>query len=891
MADSSNSDVLGKKTNQSETELHEFRQLFSMSLDLICIADISSSTFLKVNPAFQNILGYAENELLNKPFSEFIHPDDIEPTRAIVEKKLSQGSKVINFENRYKCKDGSYKWLSWVSHPNPEQGKTYAIARDITDQKQMAKERDESEKKYKSLFYNAQVALFRTSIEGQIIEINGRYAEIAGYDSIEECMAHYRPQTAWKDPEARNEFLKKIQKTGSVRDYEAQIIRQDGTDAWILFSATVYPDQGHIEGSIVNITNRKQAEETLRQREALNRKMFANIGDVIVIIDKEGMNRYKSPNIEKLFGWKPEDVLGKSYWENIHPDDILSQKVFFRTLVSETDTVQTTECRYKCKDGRYKWIEFIGTNLIHDTDICGILGNYHNITDRKAVEHSLRESEARFKALHNASFGGITIHDKGIILECNQGLADLTGYSVDELIGMDGLLLIAEQSRTMVMDKIVSGYEKPYEAVGLHKNGNEFPIRLEARNIPYKGKEVRTVEFRDITEYKKAEQDKEKLQDQLVQAQKMESVGRLAGGVAHDFNNMLSIIIGNIEIIQEDIAQDSPLFSRVYEVKKAAQRSADLTRQLLAFARKQTISPKILNPNHTIDGMLKMLKRLIGEDIDLLWQPKRHLWSVKIDPSQIDQILANLCVNARDAIKDVGKVTIETNNICFDDNYCREHQGFSPGEFVLIGFSDDGCGMDKETTEKLFDPFFTTKRKGKGTGLGMATVYGIIKQNNGFINVYSEPGQGTTFKIYIPRKEESKTEEPVNKKRKTPKGSETVLLVEDEISILRITTIMLERLGYKVLPANTPKEAIRICNFSKVKIDLLITDVVMPSMNGRELAQTILKAFPDIKCLYMSGYTSNVIAHRGILDEGLHFINKPFSKQDLSIKLRQILDK
>lgn len=764
MADPYNGDVHQKNAGPLETELQELRQLFSMSLDLICIADIHASTFLKVNTAFQNILGYSEKELINRPFSDFIHPDDIQSTQAIVEEKLRQGSKVINFENRYKCKDGSYKWLSWVSHPNLQLGQTYAIARDITEQKRVEMERDESEKKYRSLFYNAQVALFRTSIDGQIIEINKRYAEIAGYDNIEDCMAHYRLQTAWKNPEDRTKFLKKIQETGSVQDYEAQIVRKDGSDVWILFSATVYPDQGYIEGSIVNIT------------------------------------------------------------------------------------------------------------------------------DRKAAEQSLKESEARFKALHNASFGGITIHDKGIILECNQGLSDITGYSVNELIGMNGLLLIAEQSRAMVMDKILAGYEKPYEAVGLRKTGEAYPIRLEARNIPYKGRDVRTVEFRDITEQKKAEQEKEKLQGQLIQAQKMESVGRLAGGVAHDFNNMLSIILGNIEMVQEDIDQDSPLLPRINEVKKAAQRSADLTRQLLAFARKQTISPKVLNPNLTIEGMLKMLERLIGEDIDLLWRPKQDVWPVKLDPSQIDQILANLCVNARDAIKDVGKVTIETDNISFDERYCRVHKGFCPGDFVLIGVSDNGCGMDKETMAKLFDPFFTTKKSGDGTGLGLATIYGIIKQNNGFINVYSEPGLGTTFKLYIPKHSGPESQASVTPKKPSPKGDETILLVEDEAAILKMTTTMLERLGYIVLPANSPEEAIALAHASTRQVDLLITDVVMPSMNGRELARTILNRFPDIKCLYMSGYTSNVIAHRGILDEGLNFINKPFSKQELSVKLRDILD-
>ncbi|WP_020585504.1 PAS domain S-box protein [Desulfobacter curvatus] len=644
-------------------------------------------------------------------------------------------------------------------------------------------------------------------------------------------------------------------------------------------------------GMLLAYFNKTRAE--LKRNEEKYRRLTDNATDMIYRMSlPDGKYEYVSPASETIFGVPPE-----TWYTNlmlirdiIHPDFYgYCKEKWVRMLKGELDP--SFEYKILYKGDKTKWIHQRNVGIRNENgELIAIESIVTDVTDRKAVEESLRESEARFKALHNASFGGIGIHDKGIIIDCNQGLSDMTGYSLDELTGMDGLQLIAEQSRSMVMDNILSGYEKPYEAFGLRKNGEQFPMRLEAKNIPYKGKEVRTVEFRDITEQKKAEQDKEELQQQLIQAQKMESVGRLAGGVAHDFNNMLSIILGNIELVQDDIDPDSPLFSTICEIKKAALRSADLTGQLLAFARKQTVSPKIFNPNHAIDGMFKMLKRLIGEDIDLLWRPKKHLWSVKIDPSQIDQILANLCVNARDAIDDVGKITIETDNILLDDDYCRQHNGFRPGEYVFIGVSDNGCGMDKETLNKLFEPFFTTKRQGEGTGLGLATVYGIIKQNNGFINVYSEPGQGTTFKLYIPRYEELQDEEPVAVKEKFQKGVETILLVEDEKSILRMVKIMLERLGYTVLTANTPEEAMRICNPSNVKIDLLITDVVMPSMNGRELAQAVSQIFPNIKCLYMSGYTRNVIAHRGILGEGLNFIHKPFSRMDISLKIREILD-
>jgi signal transduction histidine kinase/ActR/RegA family two-component response regulator/CHASE3 domain sensor protein len=388
----------------------------------------------------------------------------------------------------------------------------------------------------------------------------------------------------------------------------------------------------------------------------------------------------------------------------------------------------------------------------------------------------------------------------------------------------------------------------------------------------------------DITELKRME-------TQLNQAQKMESVGRLAGGVAHDFNNMLGVILGHTELALLKTDEDHDLVSDLNEIQKAAKRSADITKQLLAFARKQTISPRQLDLNDTVEKMLTMLRRLIGEDIDLVWQPGAHLWPMKMDPTQIDQILANLCVNARDAISGVGKLTIETGKKTFDEAYCKEHAGFIPGDFVLLAVSDNGCGMDKGTLENLYEPFFTTKDVGKGTGLGLATVYGIVKQNNGFINVYSEPGQGSTFKIYLPRLvAEEGVEKSVLEKKVAAGGTETILLVEDEPTILRMTRMMLERKGYSVLSAATPVNAVDLAKTHADKIHLLMTDVVMPEMNGRDLSGQITALYPDIRLLFMSGYTSNVIAHQGVLDDGVAFIQKPFSMADMTVKVREVLD-
>jgi len=395
---------------------------------------------------------------------------------------------------------------------------------------------------------------------------------------------------------------------------------------------------------------------------------------------------------------------------------------------------------------------------------------------------------------------------------------------------------------------------------------------------------------RFIADRKKSESEREKLQAQLAQAQKMESVGRLAGGVAHDFNNMLGVILGYTEIALGSLDPASTLHANLLEVRKAAERSADLTRQLLAFARKQTVIPKLLDLNETVEGMLKMLRRLIGEDIELAWHPCSGLLPLMMDPSQIDQILANLCVNAKDAIRDAGRIVIETDRTSFDETFCAQHEGYLPGDYVMLVVSDDGCGMSEETVSHLFEPFFTTKEVGKGTGLGLATIYGIVKQNNGFINVYSELDMGTTFRIYLPRHMDTDQGEALAPLPAEPDcGHETILLVEDEPAILEMTATMLELLGYQVLSAASAEDALHIADTYQNPIDLLVTDVIMPNMNGRELANRIKSRHDGLKLLFMSGYTADIIAHHGVLGAHMHFIAKPFSMPDLAAAVRKAL--
>ncbi len=395
---------------------------------------------------------------------------------------------------------------------------------------------------------------------------------------------------------------------------------------------------------------------------------------------------------------------------------------------------------------------------------------------------------------------------------------------------------------------------------------------------------------RFIAERTAAEAERERLQSQLTQAQRMESVGRLAGGVAHDFNNMLGAILGYTELALDRVDPSDPLRADLLEIQTAGQRSAELTQQLLAFARKQTIAPRVIDLNETVEGLLKMLRRLIGENIDLRWHPGAGLSPIKVDPNQINQVLANLCVNARDAIEGIGHITMETADVSIDEAYVEAHPGAAAGRFVRLTVSDDGCGMSPEVMSHLFEPFFTTKRLGEGTGLGLATVYGIVKQNEGFILVSSEPGQGTTFEICLPRWEGHvavvQTDGP---SAPLPGGREVVLLVEDEPTMLRAAQSALTSLGYTVLSAPSPAAALHLAYGHSGPIDVLLTDVVMPEMNGRDLAAQLKAARPDLVCVYMSGYTANVIAHRGVIDEGVHFIQKPFTMAALADKMREAI--
>jgi PAS domain S-box-containing protein len=637
------------------------------------------------------------------------------------------------------------------------------------------------------------------------------------------------------------------------------------------------------------LLEKEKAEEALQDSEKRYRRLFESAKDGILILDADtGKVVDVNPFLLQLLGYSYEALYGQYIWELGVFKDIAASKDAFKTL-QDNEYIRYDDLPLETHDKRPIAVEFVSNVYLVDNRKV-IQCNIRDITARKRTERALGESDAKMRSiLDNIGIGVSLISPQMEILELNHRIRE---WFPDIDPGQRPICFRAfnDPPREVICDCCPT--QMTLRDGLVHEATTQTPWAGKVRNYRIistpifnaSGKVTAAIEMvEDITE-------KLSLESQFRQAQKMEAVGLLAGGVAHDYNNMLSVILGYTELALCKVDPVQPLHADLDEIFKAAKRSADVTRQLLAFARKQTIAPEILDLNKTVEGMLTMLRHLIGEDIDLAWLPEVGLSQVKMDPVQIDQILANLCINARDAIADVGKITIETASAVFDETYCSRHVGYAAGEYVLLAVSDDGCGMDKDILDHIFEPFFTSKASGHGTGLGLSTVYGIVKQNNEFINVYSEPGKGTTFRIYLTRYADPVVNiQPKKPMEIPPSRGETVLVVEDEPSLLTMVKTMLKRLGYRVLTANTPGEALGLAREHASEIHLLITDVVMPEMNGRDLAKQMQSFYPNMEILFMSGYTSSVIAHRGVLDAGVNFIQKPFSMKDLAVKVRDVL--
>ena len=664
----------------------------------------------------------------------------------------------------------------------------------------------------------------------------------------------------------------------------------------------VQGDRTLLAGYSIDITERQQAEERLRLSEMRLAEAQGIAGLGSYVLDIPSGSWECSQVMREILGLPPgAAAYTVADWEAVlHPDDRARMTAYFQNEVLAQGRPFDQEYRIvRRSDRAARWVHGLG-RLEFDARRRPVkmVGTIQDITERQQAEAALREREANFFGLFNTVKQAIYIQemDSGRFITVNQGAVDMYGYALEEFIGKTPEFLSAPGKNDFaavarILEQASQGIPQKFEFWGRRKDGAVFPKDVWTVKGQYFGHDVLISVANDITERRMAEMEKGMLEAELHQAQKMESVGRLAGGMAHDFNNILQAILGNVELAMASAAPDSSIHQDLREVQGASRRAADLIRQLLAFARKQTVMPRTIDLNQTIENMLKMLRRLIGDDVRLTWTPARELWPVRMDPVQVDQILANLCVNARDAMGGTGEVLIETRNASVDELNAARHEGFAPGDYVLMTVSDTGCGMGKETQDRIFEPFFTTKELGKGTGLGLSTVYGIVRQNQGHIAVYSEPRQGTTFRIYLPRhREGAAAAEPAPAPAPVRGGTETLLLVEDDPVILKLTSRIVAQRGYNVLAAGTPAEALRLAEEHSGRIHLLLTDIVMPGMNGRELSERLLHLRPDLHCLFMSGYTANVIARQGMLSSDVHFIQKPFSMAELETQIRNILD-
>ena len=728
-----------------------------------------------------------------------------------------------------------------------------------------------------------------TDTAGNIEYVNRRFVDVTGYSVAESLGQTPRLLKSGNTPLEVYQDMWQTIRSGLV--WHGELLNRTRNEVLAWNSVTISPvrdSQGtvsHYLSTQEDITSRKQAERALREREERFRQIAENIKEVFFVMDASYKKTlYISPAYEQVWGRTCASLYQnpRSFLEPLPAED-RARLTTMIARIQQGEEPGDIEFRVVRPDGSVRWVLSNASPIRNEQgEVYRITGVAMDITERRRAEAALAESESLHRKVIEATFDGIAISEHGEVREANRGFAEMYGYTVEEVIGKPILHFVAEESVKAIRQRVSEGFEGRYELVGKRKDGSKILLEATAKIHNIGGRPARLTALRDMTE-------KRQLEEQFRQAQKMEAVGRLAGGVAHDFNNLLTVISSCTELVLMDTEEPDPRRDNLEEIRKAAQGAAGLTRQLLTFSRQQVIEPRLVTMEEVVMSADKILKRLIGEDIELVTQLSGSPATVKIDPGQMEQVILNLAVNARDAMPDGGKLTLETSSVELDETYTRNHWPAIPGCFALLAVSDTGIGMAEETRARIFEPFFTTKEIGKGTGLGLATVYGIIKQGGGFIWVYSERGLGTTFKIYLPL-----VNEPPDVRKPGPvtslEGTETVVVTEDAPALRATAHQILSRYGYTVLDAPDGKAALALTTRHDGPIHLLLTDVVMPEMSGRELAERFMARRPDVRVLYMSGYTDHAVVRHGVLEPGIAYLQKPFTPDSLARKVREVLD-
>jgi two-component system, cell cycle sensor histidine kinase and response regulator CckA len=1028
-----------------------------------------------VSPQIEDLLGYSPEEWTADPTMWFqrIHPDD----RARVmeaEGRLISTSHSDQPEYRMIARDGHVVWVRDQARylEDGSDALFHGFMIDVTARKQAEEELHRSELRKQALFESSFDCVIIADHEGRILEFNPAAEKTFGYrreEVIGRSLAETIVPPSLRDAHAAGikRFVETRQPTVLDRRIEISGMRSDGSEFPVELAITLLEtnEEPVFVAYLRDLTERKEMENTRNASEERFRSLIQNAHDVVSITDASGVSRYVSPGIERLLGYRPEELVGTVGMDFLHPDDLELAASISADVLAADGTVRTNEIRARHRDGSWIWLEFTASNRLSDPSIQGIVANFHDITERKKAEarhraqseilrmiaegdplestlHTLVKTvedlgddsvclimlldESRNKLdlvagpsvppeLKEALSSGVAVETKGTpcgiaasskrlfvssdiatdprledsreiplsvglrsawsfpirssagdtligtfcvfhkypaeptpsdletvdqaaqlaaiaierastdravrhseekfralfatnpipmwvwdresfgFLAVNAAAVEKYGYSEEEFLKMQITDIRPSEDVSSLLEFLREREHSRGEHAGtwrhVTKDGRVLEVEIHWQTIDFEDRDAALAAVHDVTERNQSEGQRRKLEQQLRQAQKMESIGRLAGGIAHDFNNLLAVIINYASFLEDEFDRSDPRREDLEEIKRAGERGANLVRQLLAFSRKEVMEPRNVDLNDIVWDTEKLLKRTIGEDVDLQIVAREGLWITKVDPGQVEQVLMNLAVNARDAMPDGGSLVIETSNVVVDEVHAKRREGLKEGDYACLTVNDTGRGMTDEIRAQIFEPFFTTKKRGEGTGLGLATVYGIVKQLNGYISCYSEVEHGSTFRIYFPvARDES---EPLGRSPK-PTGAkgegERVLLVEDEAPVRNLVVRVLTRGGYKVIPAASAEEALDLYHAPEGGADLLLTDVIMPGMSGKELSERIAIG-NRVPTLYMSGYTDSIIAKHGVLEEGAAFIQKPFNADDLLEKVREVLQR
>ncbi len=865
-----------------------YRKLFESNPHPMWVYDVETLAIKAVNEEAIRHYGYSKKEFLGKTIKDMLAEEDttqFPEGQPIDDVQLSLKSFL-----KHKKKDGTIIDVEVISHEVILEGHKVRLdlVNDITERKRAEEELRDSEQRYRTLFDNNPHPMWVYDVEAlRILAVNQAAIQHYGYtkeEFLSKTILDMHPG------EEISRLLKVI-----PRDFETLTPKsywlhkkKDGTtiDVEVTFHGLVFDGHKARLGLINDITERKRAEKALRDSEQRYRELFENNPHPMFFYDIETLAILAVNNaMVAHYGYTREEFLQMTL-KDIRPvEDI---PTLLEDLASFTSNIHiNSRRRHKKKDGTIFNVEGTSHDILFEGRKARLV-MVNDITERQRVE----EERDRFftVSLDMLCIAGFD----GYFKRLNPTWKKTLGFTNEELMSKPFIEFVHPEDRQQTLEQAsnlsdghkVLSFENRY----LSKNGSYRWLLWSATAYPEQ--QLIFAVAHDITERKKAEEALSKTEEHLRQTQKMEAIGRLAGGVAHDFNNLLTAVIGYSEMALKKAALDSPIRNDILEVKKAGERAASLTNQLLAFGRKQMLQPKILDFNSVVENIGKMLRRLIGEHIDIAVIPEAKLGLVKADPGQIEQVIVNLALNARDAMPKGGKLTLETANVHLTDEYAYSHLEVTPGQYVMFALTDTGIGMDMKIMARIFEPFFTTKELGKGTGLGLAMVYGIIKQSGGHVAIYSEQGVGTTVKIYLPRIDETPSVASLQSNMAAPqKNHETILLVEDEAIVRDLTARILRDLGYEVIVASNGKEALEIAANNIEKIELVISDIVMPHMGGKELVEQLMLLKPQIKKIFMSGYTENSIVHQGVIDPTIDFLQKPFSYEAIATKVREVLDK